>query len=113
MPSGEARSSEISRAAGVKTVKLPARSPDLSAFAERFVLSVRTECLRRVIPLGEKHPRMILSEYVEHHYHTERNHEGLDNELLALLPVSTNAAGPIQCRERLGGVLNYSYREAA
>jgi putative transposase len=104
---------EILSAAGVKTVKLPARSPDLNAFAERFVLSARAECLRRVIPLGERHLRSILSEYVEHHYHTERNHQGLDNELLAPLAVNTNAAGPIRCRERLGGVLKYYYREAA
>jgi len=66
-----------------------------------------------VIPLGEKHLRMILSEYVAHHYHTERNHQGRDNERLAPLPVNSNADGPIQCRERLVGVLNYYYREAA
>jgi len=61
--------------AGVNVVRLPARSPDLNAFAERFVLSVKSECLDRVIPLGERHLRHLLAEYVEH-YHHERNHQG-------------------------------------
>jgi putative transposase len=103
---------EILRAAGVRTVKLPARSPDLNAFAERFVLSARAECLRRIIPLGEKQLRTILSEFLIH-YHAERNHQGLGNELLTPLPANSNAGGPIQCRERLGGVLKYYHREAA
>jgi putative transposase len=103
---------QILRVAGVKTVRLPARSPDLNAFAERFVLSVRTECLRRVIPLGEKHLRTTLAAYIEH-YHLERNHQGLGNELLTPLPANSNADGPIHCRGRLGGVLNYYYRAAA
>jgi len=103
---------DILRVGGVKTVKLPARSPDLNAVAERFVLSARSECLRRVIPLGEKHLRTILSEFLIY-YHTERNHQGLDNELLSQLPANTNADGSVQCRERLGGILNYYYRSAA
>ena len=104
---------EILQVAGVKTVKLPARSPDLNAFAERFVLTARRECLRWLIPLGEKHLRLILSEYVEHHCDTERNHQGLDNESLTPLPANSNADGAIQCRERLGGILKYYYRDAA
>jgi len=103
---------EMLRVGGVKTVKLPARSPDLNAFAERFVLSARAECLRRVIPLGEKHLRTILAEFLIH-YHGERNHQGLDNELLTPPPANSNAGGSIQCRERLGGILKYYYREAA
>ena len=103
---------EILRVGGVKTVKLPARSPDLNAYAERFVLSARTECLRRVIPLGEKHLRTIVTEFLIH-YHLERNHQGLDNELLTPLPANSNADGSICCRERLGGILNYFYRDAA
>jgi putative transposase len=102
----------ILRVGGVKTVKLPARSPDLNAFAERFVLSARSECLRRVIPLSERHLRTILTEFLIH-YHSERNHQGLDNQLLAPLPANSNAGGSIQCRERLGGILKYYYREAA
>jgi putative transposase len=65
-----------------------------------------------MIPLGEKHLRTIVSEFLIH-YHTERNHQGLDNELLTALPANANADGSIQCRERLGGILRYYYREAA
>ena len=103
---------DILGTAGVKTVRLPARSPDLNAFAERFVLSARSECLRRVIPLGEKHLRQIVAEFLIH-YHLERNHQGLDNQLLTPLPANSNAGGSIQCRERLGGILKYYYRDAA
>ena len=66
---------------GVKTVKLPARSPNLNAYAERFVLSVKSECLAKIIPLGERHLRKAVKEYSEH-YHLERNHQGLGNELI-------------------------------
>ena len=65
-----------------------------------------------MIPLGEKHLRTTLSEFLVH-YHLERNHQGLGNELLTSLPANSNTGGSIQCRERLGGILNYYYREAA
>jgi transposase InsO family protein len=100
----------ILAAAGVKVVKLPAKSPNLNAYAERFVRSIRAECLRRVIPLGEKHLRQIVTEYVRH-YHHERNHQGLGNELIDAQPA--NALGPVKCRERLGATLRYYYRDAA
>jgi hypothetical protein len=58
---------------GVETVKLPARSPNLNARAERFVRSVKSECLARIIPLGERHLRHAVTQYMEH-YHVERNH---------------------------------------
>jgi putative transposase len=103
---------DILRVGGVKTVKLPARSPDLKAVAERLVLSARTECLRRVIPLGEKPLRQIVAEFLIH-YHLDWNHQGLDNQLLTPLPASSNTGGSIQCRERLGGILQYYYQEAA
>jgi transposase InsO family protein len=97
--------------AGVKPVRLPARSPNLNAFAERFVQSARDECLRKVIPLGEGHLRRIVGQYVEH-YHRERNHQGLGNRLIA-----ANAAGAavreVNCRERLGGTLRFYHRKAA
>ncbi|MCH9683052.1 MAG: transposase [Deltaproteobacteria bacterium] len=95
---------------GVKVVRLPARSPNLNAFAERFVGSVRRECLSKVIPLGERHLRRILLEYIAH-YHTERPHQGVGNRLLE--PVATaNGVGPILCTERLGGVLKFYSRAA-
>jgi transposase InsO family protein len=99
--------------ADVNVVRLPARSPDLNAFAERFVLSVKSECLDRVIPLGERHLRHLLAEFVEH-YHRERNHQGLGNKLIEPIPANTNAVeGVVRRRARLGGLLSYYHREAA
>ena len=99
------------RDSGVKPLRLPANSPNLNAYAERFVLSIRRECLDRFVPLSERHLRTAVTEYVVH-YHTERNHQGLGNELLTRLPASANDTGPIVSRERLGGILNYYCRAA-
>ena len=99
------------RDSGVKPLRLPANSPNLNAYAERFVLSIRRECLDRFVPLSERHLRTAVTEYVVH-YHTERNHQGIGNELITPLPASANDAGPIVSRERLGGILNYYYRAA-
>ena len=97
---------------GVRPVRLPSRSPNLNAYAERWVGSARRECLAKVIPLGERHLRKLVSEFVAH-YHAERNHQGLGNKLIT--PMNDNAAnsGRIVRRQRLGGVLNYYHREAA
>src|ERR1700704_4323146 len=93
--------------AGVTRVPLPPRSPNLNAYAERWVRSVKEECLARVILFGEASLRHVLMQYVEH-FHHERNHQGKDNVLL-FPAVSQDAActGTIQCRERLGGLLKY------
>ncbi len=102
---------ELLGSSGVKTVKLPARSPDLNAYAERFVLSIRSECLDQIVPLGERHLRKAVREYTEH-YHAERNHQGRGNELIETLREESNLDGAVECQERLGGVLKY-YRRAA
>ena len=86
---------------GVNTVKLPARSPNLNAYAERFVLSIKSEWLNRIVLLGEQHRRRAVSEFVEH-YHLERNHQGIDNQLITPAGVSANDNRPVQCRERRG-----------
>jgi putative transposase len=83
----------------------------LNAFAERFVLSIKTECLDRLVPLGEAHLRRAILEYTEH-YHEERNHQGLDNELI-VPDEAVNGTGKVVRRERLGGLLSFYYREAA
>lgn len=102
---------DILAVAGVETVKLLAQSPNLNAYAERFVLSIKSECLNKMILFGEKHLRYVIHEYVEH-YHAERNHQGLDNRLIE--PSSEPLdGGPIQYRQRLGGMLNFYYRQAA
>jgi transposase InsO family protein len=99
------------RDSGKTLVRLPARSPNLNAFAERFVGSVRAECLARMVPLGEAHLRAAVRAFVDH-YHEERPHQGLSNELIA--PKTTFLGqGPVRCRERLGGVLKFYYSAAA
>src|SRR5664279_3816136 len=99
--------------AGVKVVELPARSPDLNSYAERWIRRLRSECLSRIIPLGERHLRNLISEYLAH-YHGERNHQGLGNRLIEPRPANTNAGqGRVRRRERVGGVLSYYYRTAA
>ncbi len=97
---------------GVETVKLPARSPNLNAYAERFVRSVKSECLAQIIPLGERHLRKAVKEYTDH-YHSERNHQGLDNELIEKRSDEPDMDRAVACRERLGGILNYYHRRAA
>ena len=96
----------------VEPLVLPARSPNLNAYAERWVRSVKEECLSKVILFGERSLRRALSEYVEH-YHAERNHQGKDNVLLFPRDTSVRRTGPVQCRERLGGLLRYYHQEAA
>jgi transposase InsO family protein len=102
----------VLRAGGVEPVKLPARSPDLNAYAERFVRSIKSECLSKIIPLGERHLRQTVSEYTEH-YHCERNHQGLGNRLIDQSRDEKVKVGRVERCERLGGVLNFYYREAA
>ena len=98
------RPAHYSQAVEDSPLRLPANSPNLNAYAEKFVLSIRRECLDR--PLSERTCAQR-SEYVVH-YHTERNHQGLGNGK----PASANDAGPIVSRERLGGILNYYCRAA-
>ena len=97
---------------GTKPVRLPSRSPDLNAFAERFVLSIKTEFLNKIIPLGEKHLRLAIKEYMQH-YHGERNHQGLGSRIIHAEESVGRSGGAIKTRSRLGGLLNYYYRETA
>jgi len=96
---------------GVEVMRLPARSPNLNAFAERFVLSIKSECLDRIVPLGERHLRRAVAEFVAH-YHHERNHQGLENRLIEG-PPPANSNGRVVRRKRLGGLLSFYQRAAA
>jgi transposase InsO family protein len=100
-------------AAGVEPVVLPARSPNLNAYAERWVRSVKDESLSRLMLFGAGALRHVLKEYVDH-YHHERPHQGKDNVLLFPIPTQrSQGEGLIRCRERLGGLLKYYHRKAA
>ena len=102
----------IIKAGQVKPLALPAHSPNLNAYAERGVRSVKEECLSKIILFGERSLRRALSEYVEH-YHAERNHQGKSNVLLFRRVTETRREEPVQCRERLGGLLRFYHQEAA
>jgi putative transposase len=97
--------------ADVQPVRLPPKSPNLNSYLERFHLSIKSECLSRMIFFGEKSLRRAVTNYLEH-YHVERNHQGLGNEIIEPGDEVGAVAGKIECRERLGGVLNYYYRKA-
>ena len=105
---------DIIESSEVKTLPLPARSPNLNAFAERWVKSVKDECLSKLILFGEVSLKRALREYLAH-YHAERNHQGKGNVLL--FPTATQAKnrvdGSVACKERLGGLLKYYHRDAA
>jgi transposase InsO family protein len=97
---------------GVGVVRLPRKSPNLNAHAERFVLSIKSEALNRIMILGEDHLRLVVSEYTAH-YHTERPHQGLGGALIEPDARAVPPIGEIACRQRLGGLLRYYYRKAA
>ena len=97
---------------GIEPVVLPPRSPNLNAYCERFVRSIKEEALNRMIFIGEGSLRYAIHHYMTH-YHNERHHQGLDNQLIAPEPGIGGQIGEVRRRERLGGLLSYYYREAA
>ena len=105
---------DIIESGDVKTLPLPVRSPNLNAFADRWVKSVKVDCLSKLILFGETSLPRALRECLVH-YHAERNHQGKDNVLL--FPTATKAMKPIDgsvgCKERLGWLLKYYHLEAA
>jgi transposase InsO family protein len=98
--------------AGVKAVRLPPRSPNLTPHIERFMRSLKDECLHRMIFFGERSLQMAVVGFLAH-YHAERNHQGLDNRLIEPGEEVGSTAGEVACRERFGGILRYYYRKAA
>ena len=98
----------ILQSAGIEHIKSMPMAPNFSPFVERFIRSIKSECLDRMLIFGEKHLRYCISEYMAH-YHTERAHQGLDNEIID--PIR-QGEGKIVCHERLGGLLKF-YRRAA
>ena len=94
----------------VRIIRTPFRAPNCNAYAERFVRSIKEECLDRVVLLGERHLRRTIVEFVAH-YHGERNHQGIGNELIQ--PIArADGHGAVRRRQRIGGLLNYYYRAA-
>jgi len=104
----------IVRSGQVEPLKLPAQSPNLNAFAERWVKSVKEKCLSKLILFGESSLRHALREYLVH-YNGERNHQGKGNILLFPSATTRVDSGDsrVRCRERLGGLLRFYHQEAA
>jgi transposase InsO family protein len=97
---------------GVSVLRLPRRSPNLNAYCERWVRSIRRECLLRVVLIGERSLHRAVSEFVKH-YHAERNHQGLESRLIEPEPGVGSCEGRVVRRVRLGGLLNYYHRRAS
>src|SRR5258705_8807453 len=97
---------------GTEVIRLPPMSPNLNAYAERFVRSIKEECLNRMIFVGQASLRRAITEFMAH-YHEDRNHQGLHNTLIRADPVVAANDAVIQRRQRLGGILNYYYRAVA
>ena len=100
------------KASGVEPVLLPPRSPNLNAHCERFVRSIKEEALDHVVMLSEHALSYVIHHYLAH-YHAERNHQGLGNQLIAPESNLVSHSGQGRRRDRLGGLLSYYYREAA
>ncbi|GAB4158223.1 MAG: hypothetical protein Tsb009_35370 [Planctomycetaceae bacterium] len=103
---------ETSGTASLVSLVLPPRSPNLNAYIERFMRSLKSEALDRMVFFSEKSVRRAVREYLAH-YHNERNHQGLANGLIDPEEEVGAVAGKITCRKRLGGMLRYYHREAA
>jgi transposase InsO family protein len=103
---------ELLRSAQVEGLRRPARSPNLNAFAERFVRTIRKECLDRLVFFGEASLRSAVEEFVIH-YNQERNHQSLGNTIIQPELAEFPSEGAICCRKRLGGLLRYYYRKTA
>ncbi len=100
------------QSAGIQSVRLPPRSPNLKAYAERFVRSIKAACLDRMPLIGESSLQRAVSQFVIH-YHTERNHQGLEDKTVRPEFPVFPSEGDVCCRKRLAGLLRYYYREAA
>jgi len=103
---------QILQAAGIEAIKLPPQSPNLNAYAERWIRSLRSECLDQLILFGERSLAYVLQEYLAHHQQ-ERNHQGLDNVIPFPDEGLRSNTGAITKSERLGGLLQFYYRKAA
>ena len=99
----------------MKCAKIPAQSPNCNPHAERFVRTIKSECLNHLVLFGERHLRYVVNEFIAH-YHRERFHQGLGGLLIdnrASSAAEKRTSGKVVCRSRLGGILNFYDREAA
>jgi putative transposase len=101
----------VFRSEGIHIIRTPVRAPNANCYAERWIRSVREECLDKLLILREGHLRRVMRDYIAY-YNTARPHQGLDQNI----PIPRSLAdvhGPIRCRKVLGGIIHDYYREAA
>jgi putative transposase len=103
---------ELVEEGATQVIRLPPMSPNLNAYAERFVRSIKGECLGKMIFIGQASLRRAIAEYMTH-YHNERNHQGLENRLIRFEPGLAATDNVVHRRSRLGGMLSYYHRAAA
>ena len=98
--------------ADVTPIRRPARAPNLNAYTERFVRTIKDSCLKRMVLIGEGSRRRAVREFVAHDHH-ERHHQGLDHRRILPLSTAPPPRGRVPCRQRLGGMLHDDSRSAA
>ena len=106
---------DILESEGVELIRTPVRSPNMNPFAERWVLSIKSECLDHFVVFGEDHLRHIINEYVKHYYNLTRPHQGRDNRPIRdgdSEPATLPFPEKVECEERLGGLLRHYHRAA-
>jgi transposase InsO family protein len=103
---------QLLESAGVRPVRTPPSAPNCNAYLERFHGSFKRDVADRLIFFGECHLRRVIDEYLAH-YHRERNHQGLGGRIIEPGPEVGCTEGKICRRERVGGMLNYYFRDAA
>jgi transposase InsO family protein len=101
---------DLLKGSGVEPIAL--RRPDPNAYCERFVRSIKEEALDHMVMLGERSLSYAIHQY-QSHYHTEPNHQGLTNQLIAPERGMGSQSDQVRRRDRLGGLLHYYYRDAA
>ena len=95
---------------GIKIIKTPVRAPKANAYAERWVRSIREECLDRILIINDRHLKHVLREY-ERYYNEARPHQGIDQNIPGFNQ-RRSVDGKVRCRNLLGGILHDYYRAA-
>lgn len=101
----------VFRSAGIHVIPIPHHAPNANAFAERWIRSVREECLDKVLIINETHLHRVMREYVAF-FNMARPHQGIDQQI-PVPPASRATSGPVRCRQVLGGIIHDYYRDAA
>jgi transposase InsO family protein len=106
-----ARFDTVFEAEGIEIVRTPYRAPKANAFAERWIRGARAEILDRVLILNEAHLRRMIVEYIDYYNH-HRPHQGIEQRCPIMIDRSQRA-GPVKCRDVLGGIIHDYYKDAA